>query len=214
MVLVLFLLGIFLFLSLLVFLLLLSSIKIEVKKLRLDNTKGKGEKIEKELLVYIGFYLFGLVKLFHIRIDQNRLKKWKVKNKLEKIDVKQVKKEIEKNGSILEMIKKLQIDFITFGLEIHLGTLDVLLTTILNFIVIMGISLLLPKVIKRYDSNHYHYEVEPIYANENMVKLDFHCIIQVKMVHIMDILYEVLKIRRVKKHGRTSNRRSYDYSYE
>ena len=214
MVLVLFLLGIFLFLSLLVFLLLLSTLKIDVKKLYLDNTKKIGENMEREILVYIGLYLFGKVKLFRIRIDNKRLEKFDVAEKLQKLDIQQVKQKIVLNKQTLEMIKKLQIKLEQLELEAHLGTLDMTLTIILNFILIMAISMILPRIIRQYDSHKYRYEVRPIYQNENMVKLDFRCIIHVKMVHIMDILQLVLKKGRVKKDGRTSNRRSYDYSYE
>ena len=80
--------------------------------------------------------------------------------------------------------------------------------------IVFIISMILPRIIKKYNSKKYYYEIKPIYKNENMVKLDFSCIINIKMVHIMDILYLVLKKGRVNKNERTSNRRAYDYSYE
>ncbi len=55
----------------------------------------------------------------------------------------------------------------------------------------------------------------PIYEDKNRIKLILNCIIQVKLVHIISIIYYVVKKRKEKrKYERASNRRSYDYSYE
>ena len=62
---------------------------------------------------------------------------------------------------------------------------------------------------------HYNYTIEPIYQNKNIYKIQFNCIIQVKMVHIINVIYIFLKKGRSDLNERTtSNRRSYGYSYE
>lgn len=77
---------------------------------------------------------------------------------------------------------------------------------------IIGIGL--ARIIEIYNKEKYSYEIYPIYQNKNLIKLDLNCIIKVKMVHIISIIYLIVKKRRVEKSERTSNRMSYDYSYE
>ena len=64
------------------------------------------------------------------------------------------------------------------------------------------------------NKREYYYKIEPVY-NTNIINLRLNCIINVKMVHIINIIYIFLnKKGRSDKYERTSNRRSYDYSNE
>jgi len=55
--------------------------------------------------------------------------------------------------------------------------------------------------------------VKPLYNLGNSIKFNLNCIISVKVVHIIYVIYILLKKRRA-SNERASNRRSYDYSYE
>ena len=61
---------------------------------------------------------------------------------------------------------------------------------------------------------NYFLKIDPIYQNQNIVNLQFNCIISLKIVNIINIIYILKKKGRVDKNERTSNRRSYAYSYE
>ena len=82
----------------------------------------------------------------------------------------------------------------------------------------MGISILisniLPFLVEKEDYNNCKYNVNPIYLNKNLYKISFNCIIQEKMVPIINILFKIINKGRSHKYERTSNRRSYDYSNE
>jgi len=214
MVLVLFLLGIVLIVSLITFLILLSTLRIDIKKLNIITDNNKEDNIEKDLLIYIALYLMGKWKLLQIKIDDQKLKKLNVKEKIQKIDIQKLKQKKLVNRDSLKILKKLPIEIDKFYLKLNVGTIDITLTTIINFIIILIISMILPRIIKKYDSKKYYYEIKPIYGNRNMVNLDFACIINIKIVHIINILYLLLKKERVNRNERTSNRRAYDYSYE
>lgn len=214
MVLVLFFLFITVLVSFLIFLILLSTLRIDIQKLNIVTNTNKKDKFEKDLLIYIGVYFWGKWKLLQIKIDDTRIEKMKLKEKIKKIDIQKLKKEELINIDTLKILKKIPMDVEKFYLKLNLGTIDLNLTTIINFIIILIVSMILPRIIKMYNPKKHYYEIKPIYTNENMVKLDFSCIFNIKMVHIIDILYLVLKKGRVNKDERTSNRRAYDYSYE
>ena len=56
------------------------------------------------------------------------------------------------------------------------------------------------------------FSVYPLYNFGNSIKINLNCIIKVKIVHIIYVIYILL--RRRNKNERASNRRAYDYSYE
>ena len=58
------------------------------------------------------------------------------------------------------------------------------------------------------------YIITPLYFNQNIVNIEISGIFEIKMIHIINIIYILNKKEGVKKNERTSNRRSYDYSYE
>lgn len=66
---------------------------------------------------------------------------------------------------------------------------------------------------RNVDPNKTEFRIIPLYNFGNSIKFNLNCIISVKIVHIIYVIYILLKTRR-RKNERTSNRRSYDYSYE
>ena len=77
------------------------------------------------------------------------------------------------------------------------------------------ISIFLPYVATSEKKEQYEYVITPIYQNRNLYKIEFNCIIQVKMVHIINVISSILKKGRSDLNERTtSHRRSYGYSYE
>ena len=56
--------------------------------------------------------------------------------------------------------------------------------------------------------------IYPVYNYQNLLNIEFSGIFEIKMIHIINIIYILNKKEGVKKNERTSNRRSYDYSYE
>ena len=74
------------------------------------------------------------------------------------------------------------------------------------------ISDLLKNKIKSYKTQKFN--VKPVFINKNLLNIDFSGIFEIKMIHIINIIYILNKKEGVKKYERTSNRRSYAYSYE
>lgn len=211
---------IFIFLGLVIAVLLLSSIKININKLVINNEKlDKKNKMGfiKELHIFFELCFLNKIKIAQVEIDKDKLINLpmnKIKEKMKKIDVEELKSNELEKKQIKRAVKALNINLEQLNLKLEIGTEDVLLTTILVTLISTGIGVVLPHVIRRYKTGRYYYKIAPIYTNQNKINFDFKCIICTKMVHIIYVIYILMKMRRVKKNERTSNRRAYDYSYE
>lgn len=82
------------------------------------------------------------------------------------------------------------------------------ISTILSILIAKNQEEKPKKEIKQY------YKITPVYKNKNLINFCLEGIFELKMIHIITTICILKKKRRVGKHVRTSNRRSYDYSYE
>lgn len=201
------------FILLLVIVILLSTISIRTEKLELSNYNKSG-KLQYDFDVYFELYFLNKLKILSLKFDKEKLHKLKLKQKMQNVDFKKMKKDMPKKEEIKSIVKKLDVDLNTFKLKVKIGTEDVILTSTIVSILASVIGIILGRVIKEYKEEKYKYEIHPIYENRNQILLNLNCIIKVKVVHIIFIIYLLLKKRRVDKNERTSNRRTYDYSYE
>ena len=202
-----------LFLVLLITVVILSTISVRIEKFKVSNYNQCG-KLNVYYKVFFELLFLNKLKIFSIKIDKELVNKLKVKEKVKNIDFKQAKTNMPSKKDIKEIIKKLQISIDKLKLKLEIGTIDVILTSAIITILASVIGILLAKVVKKYDKERYNYEIYPIYQDKNIINLNLNCIIKVKMVHIISIIYLLIKKRRVEESERTSNRRTYGYSYE
>ena len=127
-------------------------------------------------------------------------------------EIIQGKKPINKN--ILKVIKKIKLDVKELNLKIDLGTENAALTSMIIAIISSILAIFLRKKIKSTEEQYFI--ITPIYQNRNYLNIDFSGIFEIKMNHIINVIYLLSRKNKkgVKKYERTSNRRSYDYSYE
>jgi len=118
------------FLLLLTLLLLMSSIKLNIKECKVSNIEGniKKQKVDKDFLIYLELYLFGIIKIAKIRLGQKIVQKIK-----EDSDIKAIEKEAKtlKKAHPLEIIKKLKIKLEMLNLYLEIGTESVIFTSYL-----------------------------------------------------------------------------------
>lgn len=202
-----------LFLILTITVIILSTISVRIEKFKVSNY-NECEKLNIDYKVFFELLFLNKIKILSIKIDKELVDKLKVKEKVKNIDFKQAKTNMPSKKDLKQIIKKLQIRIDKLNLKAEIGTIDVILTSAIITILASVIGIVFAKIIKKYDKEKYNYEIYPIYQNKNLIKVDLNCIIKVKMVHIISIIYLLVKKRRVEKNERTSNRRSYDYSYE
>ena len=156
----------------------LSTIKFEIVDFELSNIIQITPKNYK-------------IKLFSFKLNSERARKMYSKMNIEKFDIEKGRKLLTiKNINIL---KKLNIRLDYLDLELDLGLEDVILTTELITLISIVISNILPHIISKYIPNKYRYKIMPIYINKNAYYIKLNCIFQLKIVHIINIIYIYLK---------------------
>lgn len=122
--------AIFTLLIALVLLLAFSKIKINVKEFNITNVKNgfKLKKLEKEVLIYLEFYLFGVIKIAKIKINKKLFKKINEKTGLESLE-----REAKRVKSVypFKILKKLRLELENINLNLEIGTESVVLTAYL-----------------------------------------------------------------------------------
>ena len=197
-------------LAILVVILLFSNLKVEIKNLNLSTENLKENLIADTYKISIILYVLKLIPIIKIDITKDKLAKLRIKEKIKKVNIKRFKFEkIDK-----EQIKKInrfrpKIKYI--NLFINIGLEDVVITSYLVALLSSILGIMLKDTLKKFKDNKFI--IHPVY-NKNLLKLKLNCIIEMKMIHIIYIIYILNKKRRDDKNVRTSNRRAYGYSYE
>ena len=194
--------------------LLFSNFRIYVNNIKVSteniNRRTLGENYE--IIIYWNIInKIPVLKIIITKEKLEKLEKLKLKNIIKKIDFSKIKEKNINKKRIKEIKKyKPQVEFI--DLYINIGTEDAALTSCIVVIIgtILGITLKQPLA----NSDKNKFIINPVYANKNLLKLELNCIIKIKMLHIIYIIYILKKKRRDDKNVRTSNRRAYGYSYE
>ncbi|MCI9177241.1 MAG: hypothetical protein HFJ28_01350 [Clostridia bacterium] len=209
MVLVFILLGLIILVLFILCLVMFSTLKIEVEKLELTNYE-----IQSKLEYRVVLSLYFLNKIRWIKTCFNEQKVKEIIKKMPiQIDIKKVEQKLKLQD--LKVLKKLQLKISKFYLQSKLGVKSPVLTSFLVATLSSAISILLGKTATSLEKRKYQYEIVPIYQNKNLYKISFNCIIELKMVHIINVIYILIKKGKSDENERTaSNRKSYGYSYE
>lgn len=188
------------FLFFVIFVLIISStVKIEINEKLIDSYKKL-----KELKYLISIKPFNKINLISFKISNDRIGKSSKIIKRGYRDIIRIIKDVFRS-------KRIKVE--NLRLNIKLGTEDAALTSYIVVIISSIISIFLAKEIEEFSHDKYEYQIVPVYADKNILKLSINCIISIKLVHIIYMIY-VLMRKDDEKYGRTSNRRTYDNSYE
>ena len=150
-----------------------SKIGIDIKNLIIDTDAE--EKINEDGKIYVYLLLFNKVKLFRKNVRNIPMKD--VKFETSDFDIKIFKnKDIKIN--YLELIQNINIDIKNIDLNVNIGTEDAGITAILVGILagILGIIIKKPK-----------YQILPIYANRNLLKINLNGIFTIYLMHYIFI---------------------------
>lgn len=202
---------VFLFI-LIVFLLLIvfSKIKIEVVNFKFSSEWKR--HINKDYKVIIKLCILNKIPILKINITKTRLEKLKLKDKIKDIDFKVIQDNKKFDKKLVKAIKKSNIDIDYINLNVELGTENACLTSIIVPAISTFLAILFRKKVKQFEKQIFI--IKPVYINQNLINIALSGIFEIKMIHIINIIYVLNRKEGVKKYGRTSNRRSYDYGYE
>lgn len=196
----------------LMIILIFSKIRIEIINFRFTSQAKR--HINKDYEIVIKLCILGLIPIFKISLTKDKLEKMKLKEKIKRIDFSTLEKNSSFDKEMLKTIKKLDISIRNINLHIDIGTENASLTSIIVPAISTVIAIILRKKVKKFENQIFI--MKPIYQNQNLVNLFISGIFEVKMSHIINTIYILIKKEKkgVKKYERTSNRGSYDYSYE
>lgn len=217
----------FILISILVFsllsviLIIFSKIRIEIENFKYSFNANTINKKHTNNNYYILFKLCILKNLpiIKIQITEEKLNKFKsnvklkekIRKEMGKIDVKKIKKEIT-SSKLKKISKTIKILIEKFNLKIELGTENAVVTAMIIPFISTLISFLLRNKVENYKKQKY--DIKPVFLNKNMLNIEFSGIFQIKMIHIINIIYILNKKEGEDRNERTSDRRSYAYSYE
>ena len=153
-----------------------SKIGIDIKNLIIDTDSE--EKINEDGKIYVYLLLFNKIKLFRKNVRNIPMKD--VKFEASDFDIKIFKnKDIKIN--YLELIQNINIDIRKIDLDLQIGTENAGITAILVGVLagILGIIIKKPK-----------YQILPIYANRNLLKINLNGIFTIYLMHY---IYKFIK---------------------
>lgn len=153
-----------------------SKIGIDIENLIIDTDAE--EKINEDGKIYVYLLLFNKIKLFRKKVRNIPMKD--VKFEASDFDIKIFKnKDIKIN--YFELIRNINIDIKNIDLNVKIGTEDAGITAILVgiFAGILGIIIKKPK-----------YQILPIYANRNLLKINLNGIFTIYLMHY---IYKFIK---------------------
>ena len=181
-----FFLFIFIIVIILGFAIYTSTVVVEIENLKIDTEKPKGEKVNKDSKIFIYILIFKKIKLFKKNI--RNIDKQKIKFQNRDLDIKFFK-DRDVKIDYKDLLQKLDIYFDKIDLNVQLGTQDAALTAILTGIIASILGIIIKKT---------KYQIIPIYANRNFLKIKLDCIFS---VHLTQYIYKIIS-NKVKNLGR------------
>lgn len=198
------------FLVFILFIMLFSKIRIQIINLKFTSENKK--HLNDNYKIIIKLCLFGKIPIFKSKINKEKIDKSKVLEKIKNINFNQIQIKDNINKTSLKALKNIKIEINNINLNIELGTENSALTAIIIPTISTFINIFLGRKVKDY--NKQIFIIKPIYINENLINIALSGIFEIKMIHIINIISILIRNKGVDKNERTSNRRSYDYSYE
>ena len=208
----------FILLAILILALVFVTSKIEIKIVNLVVDSQSKNYIGNKYEIIIKLKILRNIPIIKIKLTKNKLQKiyknLKMKEKIKKLEEDIYTNKDKIDLKLIELAKEIKksIDVDYLNLVIKLGTENAFTTAIIVAIISTIISVLVSN--QKIEENELMYKIEPIYSNQNLIKFQFSGIFKIKMIHIINIMYLLNKKGGINKYERTSNRRSYDYSYE
>lgn len=187
-----------------------SKIKTEIINFKFDSTTRK--HVNRNYKIVIKLYVFNKIPIIRLTVTQEKLENMKVNQKLKKIAVKALNNKNNIDIEYISIIKKINICIKKLKLKINIGTENAAITAIATGVISTVISIFIRNKVENYKNQTFI--INPIYLNQNFINIEVSSIFEIKMIHIINIIYILAKKEGVKKYERTSNRRPYAYSYE
>lgn len=182
--------GIFLLFC--IFILLLSfEIKIKNLDFMIENINKKHVNDNFIFTLYLKLFRIPVLK---VDVTKATFRKNKVKIEINKMKQKIRQKEKKLDFKMITQLKKLKINFKSLNFMVNIGTEDAAVTALTTGVLATSIGIALRSILNLNKDNYF--KVIPIYQNKNLLKIDFNCMFEIKLI---DIIYTILALKKVSK---------------
>lgn len=186
--------------------------KIQVQIINLKFSSIMPRHLNKDYKIAIRWYILSKIPIMKFNINKTKMEKIKIKEKIRNIDFKILEEQGKIDVKKLKTLKELKMKIKSVNLNLEIGTENAALTSILVPVISTVIAIVLRKKVRKYENQIFI--INPAYLNQNLLNISLSGIFEIKINHIINMIYILNKKEGVNKYERTSNRRSYDYSYE
>lgn len=165
-------------------LIMFTNIKIHIENLKFTSKKNNGRNLNSDYKITLRLYLFRKINYLKIDITKNKMERVKlIENDKNKLDIK-----------MLENLKYIKIENLNLKIYIDLkeAALNALIVGLFSGIISIGEGILFSQEILSMNSKN-EWKIVPLYQNENILKIDFSCIINIKLIHIIYTVYRSSK---------------------
>lgn len=182
--------GIFLLFC--IFILLLSfEIKIKNLDFMIENINKKHVNDNFIFTLYLKLFRIPVLK---VDVTKATFRKNKVKIEINKMKQKIRQKEKKLDFKMIAQLKKLKINFKSLNFVVNIGTEDAAVTALTMGVLATSIGIALRNILNLNKDNYF--KVIPIYKNKNLLKMDFNCMFEIKLINI---IYTILALKKVSK---------------
>lgn len=196
------------------FIILFGKLVIEINNLKVTSKSQK--HLNDNYKINIKLNLFGKFTIFKKSFNKQKIDNLKVKNrlknKMKNINFNKILKKEKINLKLIKVFIKDILEIANIKLNIELGIDDAGKTAVLVGILSSIIPIIFRMKIKNIKDQYF--KINPIYNNENIINMEISGIFGFKLIHIINIIYILSKEKGEDKNVKSSNRESYDYSYE
>lgn len=190
--------------------LIFSKIRIEIINFKFTSMSEK--HLNEDYKIIIKLRIFSKFTIIKIILTEKKLKRLNLQQEAKIIKTRIIENKSKIDKKIFKAMKKIKINIKKINLSINIGTENASLTALLVAIISSITGIVFRK--SSIDSKKQSFRIVPVYINKNLINIAVSGIFEIKMIHIINIIYVLNKKEGVKKNERTSNRRTYDYSYE
>jgi len=149
---------------------------------------------------FLFIYILGKICVLNLNLNNRRKKKDKwLRNK----------------KYILNNIGKINFRVERFKLNVKICTGIPELTAFFTGIIGTFLGVIMSFKNLKINFQNYYFKIQPIYTDKPIIDVKFSCIISLSLVHIICVIYRIVKDWRRENYGRkSSNRRAYGNGYE
>lgn len=167
-----------------------SKLKITIKNCQKDKLNFK-----IKFNINIGIYVFGIVKICEISLDEKCIKILCFNIPYQKLDLKKMNMKNTDFKKIKKSFSKLNLKIDKFNFDLNIGCEEIAVVTFLTFLISSLFSLVLCKF---GNFKNCYYKINPVY-NANLLEFKLQSVISVRLINIVILAVNIRKNKSKKK---------------